>query len=128
MLLRFFEPPGRSLRSRRPTPGERSPNPTDRAVNESVQLRLAEPRGPQPLDAEGRNTPLALRLHSPLAAAENELGRLVMNWVVFVRPLGRAGRTPAHGRPATRRLRVESCRSSRASGPLSSKSRRSTNG
>ncbi len=46
---------------------------------------------------------LSLNIRSPLAAAENELGRLVMNWVVFVRPLGRAGRTPPHGRPATRR-------------------------
>ena len=37
---------------------------------------------------------------------------------------GRAGRTPAHGRPATRRSRVESCRFSRAPvPPRSNKSR-----
>ncbi len=53
--------------------------------------------GPQP--AEGRNTPLSLRLRSPLAAAENELGRLVMNWVVllrFVEPPGLRAGPSAH--------------------------------
>ena len=57
--------------------------------------------------------------------AEDELRRMgVINGLSFCDPLGRAGRTPPTGRPATRRSRVESCCTSRASdSPRSNQSR-----
>ncbi len=52
----------------------------------------------------------------PDAAARTErIGRCW--WRSSCDPTGRAGRTPAPGRPATRRSRVENCGTSRASAP-----------